>query len=181
MHFLSFKKHENKNKQKIGWQKITKTKPNQKHIQKICGVLFSLPTIHGCHKAYTGVWLIYPVTLYWKKTDFPFPSRHQLQIVSWLRVGLLCLNAKIFALFNPVHALCVLSIVTVSVNLYWKSPVVSGRICFLGVIHHLWLLQCFCLFFHIDLWALRECSKLSHSLHIIHLWVFVNYCLLQEA
>ena len=36
------------------------------------------------------------------------------------------------------------------------SPVVSGRHCFLGVFHYLWLLQSFYLLFRTDPWALRE-------------------------
>lgn len=51
---------------------------------------------------------------------------------------------------------------------------------FLGVIHPSWLLYSFHLLFSVDPWALRrgfgwrhatECSRVSPSLHVVHLWV----------
>lgn len=86
---------------------------------------------------------------------------------------------------EPVQVLWVLA-QSLWVCMYIR-PVVSGRYCLnclLGIIHYLWLLKSFCFLFHIDFWALSggfdedilfwtKCSKVSHSLHIVQLWVFM--------
>lgn len=42
-------------------------------------------------------------------------------------------------------------------------PAVSGTHCFPGAVHHLWLLKCSCLFFHIDQsLAMKDLRKTSH-------------------
>lgn len=64
------------------------------------------------------------------------------------------------------------------------SPVVSRKWYFLGIIYYLWLLHSFFPLFYIDPWVLREeCDKdfpfrsespkLSFSLPIVQLWVFM--------
>ena len=85
-------------------------------------------TIPG-HGTCPEVWLLYPVTLHWKKkTGFPFTHRYQLQITSWLGLG----SHVHFSLsvlgswgLNPCRSLCP---ATVSVSSYvhqsccvWKT------------------------------------------------------------
>lgn len=91
-----------------------------------------------------GMWLMIPSDSPLKKTDFPFPSS-QLQIVCELRVW-----RRIFFLFSVpgpylawtcIGLMCAAIWIPVYGSPVCVSPVVYGRRCFLGGIHHLWLLQ----------------------------------------
>lgn len=120
-----------------------------------------------------------------EKADFPFVHGYQLQIVSWLG-----LRSGVHFLFlvlgphmawtraGPVHAITASWVLCASVLYVWKTE------CILGIICLLWL-------FHVALWTLRggfndsisvraERCKVSHSLHIVQLWVSVHFSLLQE-
>lgn len=59
-------------------------------------------------------------------------------------------------------------------------PIFSGRCCFLGIIHQLWLLQPFGSLFWIDSWALKERFDIVISvLHTVQLWIsmlITKYC-----
>lgn len=131
------------------------------------------------HRAYPGVWLIYPVTHFIGESEF-FSLCHQISVASsFLDKGgnlcPLCPQCYDSIWLDSVQVLCVLHSVCES-----TCPVVSGRYCFLGVIHPLWLLQSFCFLFYIVPWAPRvwlgegisfdsERSQASHSLHVVPL------------
>lgn len=77
------------------------------------------------------------MTFRWKTLISPFASRYELQIVSWLGVGLwssvlqFCLVWACAAFVCSVcHVLCEII-----------SSIGSGRCCFLGLIHNPWLLK----------------------------------------
>lgn len=55
------------------------------HTQKASVLYWPTTSEHG---AYTSMWLICPVSFHYKRLIFPFPSRCQLQISSWLGIGL---------------------------------------------------------------------------------------------
>lgn len=99
----------------------------------------------GCPK----VWLVFS-DIPWEKTNFPFPSRYQLQIDSWLGVGpcvhyLLSVLGLIWLSAGILHA------GTVSVASMCSIHFGSVRHCLFGVIHHLLLLNSFCFLLCIDL------------------------------
>ena len=126
------------------------------------------------HGACPKVCLKFPVTLHWRK------------LVFFQGVGFLCQRPLLrlrFCVTLPGHVLCMLwQSLCVHMGI---SPVVSERDCFLGSIHHLWLLQSFCLLFHTqntepvwenfdkDIQFRAPCSKVSRSLRFAQLWVFV--------
>ena len=64
--FLTLKKKNQNNQQKQEDKKYNETK-----VSKINGVHLYWPTILG-HQACSRLWLIYPVTLHWRKLIFPF-------------------------------------------------------------------------------------------------------------
>lgn len=99
------------------------------------------PAIPG-HWACPGVWLINPITLQWRKLIVPFASRNELQITSWLGVGL-CVNfffpMLVFCLF------CTCAGLMCAVKSLCEFIYVSALLCLentvyiLGIIHYLWL------------------------------------------
>lgn len=163
----------NKKKKKINWQEIIKQ--NKKLPENGACVVFT--------GACTGVWLIFSVMPPWSKLIFPFPAGvsykyllsqgqdfpHFLSFFVWLRAG-------IFVSFEPMRA-CLMYIVTV----LCVHPVASGRQQFLGVLHHIWLLQFSLFLFCIipepwgdnvgkDFPFSTDYSKVPCSLHVIWLW-----------
>lgn len=161
--------------------KTRSAKMKQKVHRSKHGVPFVLATC-SWPWACSAMWLIYPVTFHWRKLVFPFASGCQLQIASRLGVGPIL--AWTCAGLMHSHSPC---------GFTWASVLCSRNHCFLAVIHHVWLLQFFCLLFHIDFWALRErvwwkhpicnkCSKVSLFLHIVQLQknLSANYQLTQE-
>lgn len=98
--------------------------------------------IHLCgHAACLGGWCKYRETLHWGKNGFPFPSRCQLRITSWVGLGL-----HISFLFHLLHAPCcdcVCSGPVQALNMMSASvltPCVTGRCHCLKLVHLLWLL-----------------------------------------
>lgn len=91
------------------------------------------------------------------ETSFPFSSRLQLQVASWLGVGLYVyfnLSVRDLVWFEPVQVSCVLSHPLCVHTCI--CPVVSAWCSFLGAFHHLCLLHFLHLLFHTDHWSLRE-------------------------
>lgn len=72
------------NKRKNTTSHTKKPKPKPSKPQSLFCVAY-LPTPGP--RTYLGVWLIYPVIIYWKKVWFPFPSRYPLKIPSLFGVG----------------------------------------------------------------------------------------------
>lgn len=146
---------EQKQKQKIPKSKIktkkTKICPNKKLTEqkwpppkkrKTCGIhIFCWSATPG-DGAYLRVWLIYTVRMHWSERVSPSAAGINWR-VSWLEVGL-CIHF-------PLSVLETLSACCHSLRIHQLS-----RVCFLGVIHHFWLLQSFWLLFHIDPWAWGE-------------------------
>lgn len=117
-----------------------------------------------------------------EKAYFPFSSRCQLQIPSESGAGLspifwvsLCDSEQGFCLVWTYA--CLMYIVTV----LCVHPVASGRQQFLGVLHHIWLLQFSLFLFCIipepwgdnvgkDFPFSTDYSKVPCSLHVIWLW-----------
>lgn len=100
-----------------------------------------------------------------KKTFFPFISWHQLQIISWLGMGIVSLpplNGRPLSL-KPIQVLCML---LQSMWVYMcLCPVMFGRYCFLRVVYHLCLLKYFCFLFCLDPWALRAGVWQRHPIY----------------
>lgn len=97
-------------------------------------------------------------------------SRYQLQINPWLGMELVltrCLCVGILAEFVKV-----LSVLSQTLYVHIRL-VVSGRYYFLGIFHHIWLLQSSWLPFHVDPWSLRVgvwwdyCLELSTPIAIL--------------
>lgn len=90
-------------------------------------------------------------------TDFPSPSRYQLQTAKFLAKVEFCsyplLSVGSFVWFDSVQTLCILSL-SLWVPM-WISSAVLGRRCFLGALHHLWLLEPFRFFLYIGPWGER--------------------------
>lgn len=82
--------------------------------------------------------------------------------------------------FEPMCLMCSAKVSGVDMCIRFVVP---GRHFSLGVIHPLWILDSFNLFFLIDILALRDegkwrnlklkCSKVSNSLRIVQLWISV--------
>lgn len=92
-----------------------------------------------------------PSEITWKKTDFPFPRRYQLQMASWLAVGLcihfpflleVCLGVNVCRFCRCYNSLCVSFLLCL-------EDVVSL------VFSYLWLLWYLCLIFCIYPWMVR--------------------------
>lgn len=92
-----------------------------------------------------------------EKMNLSFANRYQLQIASWLGVGVHVYSPSPVSTGTPsswnacrpwtsYHHLWVYMCL---------GPGVSGRHCFLWVIHYFWLLKPFRLLLHIDPWALK--------------------------
>lgn len=82
-----------------------------------------------------------------EKADFPFPSRYQLPIASWLGMGFCLVSTCAGRSGRYRHSLCV----------FLCAPVLLCLDdCFLTVIHHLCVLQYFCLLLQKDPWVLGE-------------------------
>lgn len=120
-------------------------------------------------------YVIYPVRPPLETTGLPFARSHQLQIPSWLRVGLCVRFSR--SVLDPLESVRVLCRWP---QCLWVhpgiSPAVSESYCFLGVIHRLWLLIFPPSLLHKSLcWVGRllkppipfrpESSKVSHSWH----------------
>lgn len=124
----------------------SKTQNKQQIRQKKCDQLLldMVPTLE-CSWYARYVYCI----LHWKKW-FSLCQRHQLQIASWLRVVLYAHFPFCYVLeFCMVWIYAGLTYaVTVSLSSYVHSASVFGRHCFLGAIHHPWLLKSFHLLLH---------------------------------
>lgn len=89
-----------------------------------------------------------PSNILLEKTDFAFPSRYQLQIVPWLLLEIcdqfFSVLGYLFFWFEPEQ-------VSGPPSLYlwviWPQSCCVWRCCFLSM-HHLWLLQSFCILFY---------------------------------
>lgn len=122
--------------------------------------------------------LAYSMILHCRKLTFSFPSNNFLTgsanlcsiLVSAETMSFLDLSSLVYA-------------ATVFVSSYVHQSCLSGRHYFLGVIHHLWLIQYFCFLFtqkslrgkEIDenIPFRAECQKVCHSLHNVQLYVSV--------
>lgn len=112
-----------------------------------------------------------------QKAKYSFVSGYQLEIASDLGMGYVFLSS-----FSPETPIWLRP---VSLWLHMCISLLSRRSCFLGVFHLHWLLQSFSLLFcrvprHMRGWEFdgripqrTDCSKISHSLHIVQLWVSV--------
>lgn len=111
------------------------------------------PTTPG-HGVCPEVWLIYPVILHWSKLIFPLPVGISCR---WLLgSGVTCVRFPLSMLGPGLAWICACPVhaATVSVSSYGHQFCCVWRHCFLGIIHHLWLLQSLHLLFCIDPWAL---------------------------
>lgn len=118
------------------------------------------------------------------KTNISFARGSQLQKASWSEVGV-CVHISVSVpdpfWLEPVLFLCLWP-QTLWVHL-GISVAVSWGHCLPWSYYALWLLLSFYLLFSIGPWTPRrfdeenpfrtECSKISHFLHIVQLWVFV--------
>lgn len=107
------------------------------------------------HGALPGVWLIDPVTLYWKKNYFSLSHQESVAnsflIRSEILYNLLFLVLGFYLIWTCV-GLMHTNTFPVCMCI---SIVVSGKCCFPAAIHHYWLLDISQLLFSIDPWALR--------------------------
>lgn len=115
-------------------------------------------------------WYAYPVAIQWRKPIFPFPASVSFkELLGWGWDYVTTSPTQCWVLFsvNPCrswvfcHSLCEFKYVT--------RPVLSGRYCFLAVIHHFCLLQFFCLPFS---WVLR-----GSLIKTLRTWVFLSLSL----
>lgn len=113
-------------------------------------------------------------------SETSFASDYQLEIYSfWIRDGDLCALPLSVLGSHRTYPMQVLCILPQSVWVHMCiSPAMSRRHGFLGIFHPHWLLQYFLLLnpegerFDGDI-PLGLCSKVSHSLHIVQLWLSV--------
>lgn len=117
-------KNENQNRQKTNkTKKKAKTKQNEKkELHKILLSSFCVGSSRAC--GYPEGWLVYPVTLHWRKLT-SIASEHLLQIASGLGLGL-CVHFPFSVLGPHVTGTCVhpLPAAAVSVSSYvWGSCV----------------------------------------------------------
>lgn len=134
-------KNQNKKDQNMPKQKADRTKVTPPK-RKTCGIHIFCWSVTPGDGAYLRVWLIYTVRMHWSERVSPSAAGINWR-VSWLEVGL-CIHF-------PLSVLETLSACCHSLRIHQLS-----RVCFLGVIHHFWLLQSFWLLFHIDPWAWGE-------------------------
>lgn len=118
-----------------------------------------------------------PVTLL-EKTDSAFPSRHQLQITSWLEIGShllsagFCLVEHVNCVHVVTHGPCVHTcispvcqddVISLQSSTSLASSILSSSMC---------IPESYGEGFDEDI-RLELSSKISHSLHIAQLWVSV--------
>lgn len=130
------------------------------------------PATHE-HEAYPGVWLIYLMSFHWRKLFFALSQK------VLIANNFLAMAGTLF----PVPLPCARVLSNLS---SWQSylcwhkslgahtrtdPIISGKHHFLEVISHLWTLREGGCYINIPLRAKHP--KVSHSLHIVPLWVFV--------
>lgn len=153
------------------WNKAVSPRPTpplRSNRQKIQGVSpFCIGQVHLSDGHGVSPGMLYSMRLHWKKTkkkgtEFPFASRYQLHIASWLGGTLVLSELGLHLSWTDAVLVCV---TTAALSSYVRQACSRER-CFLGVISHLWLLESFSVLFCIDPWLSLEGTGLMKTSQI---------------